>query len=126
MALSANPKTAAEWTARLRGSDDPQEHAAYERWLEADPKNRDSAAVIDQIWQSVGALEDDPLVQDILAEPPRESRGWQRFWTPRLAAVGAVFSLLIAATAWFFWFGARKTSTLNASAASLGCRSMAR
>lgn len=103
MASSAEHKTAAEWMARLRGERATQEDRdAYERWLEAHPENRAAATSLDQVWRSVGVLEDDPMVQAILATPPRQlRRGWQTFPALRLAA--AVLLSLSLAAAWFTW-----------------------
>lgn len=96
MAVRGEPKTAAEWMARLRGTDDPQVHEAYARWQEAQPENRASAEELDQIWEAVGVLGDDPLVQDILAAPPRRRflDGLSTLMAPRLAA-GALVGLAL-------------------------------
>ena len=104
MASSSEPGTAAEWMARLRSERATQEDRdAYERWLEASPENRASATSLDQIWQSVGVLEDDPMIQAVLQAPPRRRRGsWQPVLVSRLAA-GVLLSLSLAAGAFVTW-----------------------
>ena len=64
---SGEPRTAAEWMARLRAAASGREdRRAYERWLRASPENRAAAAAVVHVWRWIGVLERDPLVQRVL------------------------------------------------------------
>ena len=96
------PTTAAEWMARLRSERATQEDRdAYERWLEARPEHRASAASLNQVWEVVGALEGDPMIQAVLAAP-RKRRRLPMAPALRLAAA-ILISLSLAATGFFVW-----------------------
>ncbi|MEM9593092.1 MAG: DUF4880 domain-containing protein [Acidobacteriota bacterium] len=69
---SGEPRTAAEWMARLRAERVSEEdRGAYGRWLERSPENRVAAAAMERIWRWIGALEDDPIVRVVLDSFPR-------------------------------------------------------
>ncbi|MEM1180657.1 MAG: FecR domain-containing protein, partial [Acidobacteriota bacterium] len=98
------PQTAADWTAKLRSDRaTEQDRADYEEWLAEDPGNRVEAEGLDDLWQSLEGLEGDPMVQAVLAAPPREPR---RRWfnLPAPALMGTVaFSLALVAASWMLW-----------------------
>ncbi|MEM7584701.1 MAG: FecR domain-containing protein, partial [Acidobacteriota bacterium] len=104
MASSVEPTTAAEWMARLRSDRvTPEDHAAYQEWLATSPEHRESAANLAQVWQAVGVLENDPMVQAVLAAPDRSSRSrWQTSPALRLAA-GLLLSLSLGFFALLAW-----------------------
>lgn len=60
-------QTAAEWMAKLRGGrTTPGDHAAYREWLDASAEHRDAARALNRMWNALGVLDGDPLVQYIL------------------------------------------------------------
>ena len=101
MIHTAEPQTAAEWMARLRKADDPATRQAYELWLDEQPENRASAATLDQAWESVGELGDDPLVQEILAAPPKTASGG--FFSPAFQLATALMLGFTMIAAFFVW-----------------------
>ncbi|MEO1082741.1 MAG: FecR domain-containing protein [Acidobacteriota bacterium] len=103
MASSQRPRSAADWAARLRSDRvTAEDRDAYEQWLDADPGNRNSASQLDQVWQSLEGLEDDPMVQAVLSAPPRRKRGWTWMATSRPFA-GAVLCLALVAISFTLW-----------------------
>lgn len=112
MLFRRNPKTAAEWMAKLRSPEGPEHQEAYEQWLDARPENRAEAAQLDHAWQAMDALEDDPLVQEILGQEAVGQEGVaeepRRWWMPgpaigTMGAMGAVLSLVLVLASVFTW-----------------------
>ncbi|MEM9593093.1 MAG: FecR domain-containing protein [Acidobacteriota bacterium] len=104
MASWQQPRSAADWAARLRSDQvTAEDRAAYERWLHADPENRASARDLEQVWSSMDLLEDDPLVQAVLAAPPvhRRRRSWG---LPTGVLRASVACLAVAAVSLSLWW----------------------
>ncbi|MEM6793883.1 MAG: FecR domain-containing protein [Acidobacteriota bacterium] len=103
MASGQRPQSAEDWTARLRSDrSTAEDRAGYEKWLEEDPANREAAQRLDQVWQSMGELEADPLVQSVLQAPARPSGFWRGLPLVRLGSA-ALVCLAIAVASLLLW-----------------------
>ncbi|MEM8994629.1 MAG: FecR domain-containing protein [Acidobacteriota bacterium] len=98
--MGHRPKTAADWAARLHSDRaTAQDHAAYEEWLGADPENRAEADSLESLWSAAEALEDDPMVQAVLAPPRRRPKRRFARRAPRLLGA-ALLCLAVFSVSW--------------------------
>lgn len=88
---------ASQWIARLDRKLDPEEEAALQQWMAADPENEATLLEMARLWDKMDSL----TRLSSLFSPPEEKR--RRFPAPVAAGIAAL--VLAAVSLWLIWHG---------------------
>lgn len=119
-AANALRQEAAEWFARLRGSDADRYRLDFERWRALDPRHRSAYAEIEQTYRSAGALADTPTGR--ARSLPRRRISFSMMAGPRAAIASLVVVVALASGAFYLSRSGAPSSSVAKTDASLATR----